>query len=235
MRILLLGQFFDPEPAVKGLSFAKKLADHGHQVEVLTGFPNYPGGRLYPGYSLRPWRVEVIDGIRINRVPLYPSHDKSGLRRIANYASFALSAATIGLCLVQRPDVIYCYHPPATVGLAAVALSTFKHCPFVYDIQDLWPDTVAASGMLRSRSALAVIDAWCRWIYSRADHITVLSPGFKRRLVERGVPDRKITVVYNWSDESKIRRVNRDEALAISLGMAGRFNLTFAGTMGLVQ
>jgi glycosyltransferase involved in cell wall biosynthesis len=235
MRILLLGQFFDPEPTFKGLAFAKKLAERGHHVEVLTGFPNYPGGQVYPGYRIRFKQIERFDGIRVNRVPLFPSHDKSSIKRVANYTSFMLSAATIGAGLIEKPDVIYCYHPPATSGGAAVVLSRLNRCPFVYDIQDLWPDTVATSGMLQNRTALAMIDRWCRWVYRNAAHITVLSPGFKTRLIERGVPKDKITVIYNWADETKMQVVERDENLARSLGMAGKFNITFAGTMGLGQ
>jgi colanic acid biosynthesis glycosyl transferase WcaI len=235
MRILLLEQFFDPEPTFKGLAFARKLVERGHQVEVLTGFPNYPGGQVYPGYRVRFKQIEWMEGIRVNRVPLFPSHDRSSVRRIANYTSFTLAAASIGAGLIQKPDVIYCYHPPATIGGAAVVLSRLNQCPFVYDIQDLWPDTVAASGMLQNKIAWALIDRWCRWVYRHAAQITVLSPGFKARLVERGVPASKITVIYNWADETKMKQVERDEALARSLGMAGKFNITFAGTMGLGQ
>ena len=120
----------------------------GHEVEVLTGFPNYPGGKLYPGYRVRPWQREIIDGVTVNRVALYPSHDRSAVRRMANYASFALSAAVLGPFLVKKPDVIYVYHPPATVGLPAMVLRALRGCPVVYDVQDLWPDTVVATGMM---------------------------------------------------------------------------------------
>src|SRR5712691_9902491 len=96
MRILILSQWFDPEPTFKGLAFAKQLASQGHTVEVLTGFPNYPGGQLYPGYRVLPWKVEWMDGIRVCRVPLYPSHDRSAVRRILNYLTFAVAAASLG-------------------------------------------------------------------------------------------------------------------------------------------
>lgn len=79
MRILILTQWFDPEPTFKGLLFARELAARGHEVEVLTGFPNYPDGKVYPGYRIRPWVREKIDGINVLRVALYPSHNKSGL------------------------------------------------------------------------------------------------------------------------------------------------------------
>ena len=92
-RILLLTQWFDPEPAFKGLLFAKELVKRGFEVEVLTGFPNYPGGKLYPGYRVRFLMRENIDAVRVTRVPLYPSHDRSAWRRVTNYLSFAACAS----------------------------------------------------------------------------------------------------------------------------------------------
>jgi hypothetical protein len=107
IRVLLLTQWFDPEPTFKGMVFAKELIRQGFEVEVLTGFPNYPGGRIYPGYKIR-WMVkEEQDGVRITRVPLYPNHDQSAIKRILNYASFALSSLIYGLFGAQRPVVVF--------------------------------------------------------------------------------------------------------------------------------
>ena len=205
MKILFLTQWFEPEPTFKGLLFARELAARGHEVEVLTGFPNYPGGKVYPGYRIRPWVREQIDGIDMLRVALYPSHNNSGLHRALNYLSFALSAAVIGTALIRKPDVVYVYHPPITVGFAATVIGFFRRTPFVYDIQDLWPDTVAASGMMSNPAALALLGKLCNFVYRRARHITVLSPGFKEQLVGRGVPPDKIDVIYNWCDEKALK------------------------------
>src|SRR5689334_2905639 len=183
MRILLLSQLFDPEPTSKGLVFARELAARGHQVEVLTGFPNYPGGKIYPGYRIRPWMREEIEGISILRVALYPSHDKSSFRRVLNYVSFAASAAVLGTAMVRKADVAYVYSPPATIGFAAVILGFLRRVPFVYDIGDLWPDTVAVSGMLSNRVALRLLDGCCKFVYRGARHIVVISPGFKEQLM----------------------------------------------------
>ena len=137
--------------------------------------------------------------------------------------------------LVRKPDVIYVYHPPATIGLPAMILRALRGCPFVYDVQDLWPDTVAACGMMNSPKLLAVLDRWSRFVYRQADRLVVLSPGFKNALVERGVAAENIDVIYNWADDQNIRPIGRDETLARQLGLAGRFNVVFAGSMGLAQ
>lgn len=233
MNILLLTQWFQPEPGFKGLPFAKALRERGHRVQVLTGFPNYPEGKLYTGYRIRPAQREMMDGIPVLRVPLYPSHDASALRRAANYASFACSAAALGPLLVDRADVAYVYHPPASVGLAALSLKLLRGIPYLYDIQDLWPDTLAATGMVRHPLLLRSVDRWCRWVYAQASRIAVLSPGFRLALQQRGVAAGKIEVVYNWCDERP--PAARDSALAQETKMAGRFNVLFAGTMGKAQ
>src|ERR1035437_8715454 len=214
MKILFLTQWFEPEPTFKGLLFARELAARGHEVEVLTGFPNYPGGHIYPGYRIRPWVREQIDGISILRVALYPSHDKSAFGRVLNYVSFAISAALIGTVLIKKPDVVYVYHPPATIGFAAVALGLLRRVPYVFDICDLWPDTVEASGMLSNSVALRLLGKWCNFVYRRARHIVVVSPGFKQKLVDRGVPPVKIDIIHNWCPDTTIQPTAPNPELA---------------------
>jgi lipopolysaccharide/colanic/teichoic acid biosynthesis glycosyltransferase/glycosyltransferase involved in cell wall biosynthesis len=232
MRILILSQWFEPEPTFKGLVFARELVARGHEVEVLTGFPNYPEGKVYPGYRIRPWVREKLDGIDVLRVALYPSHDNSGFHRVFNYASFALSAAVIGTALIRKPDVMYVYHPPITVGFAAAVIGFLRRAPFVYDIQDLWPDTVAASGMMSNPAALGVLGSLCKFVYRRASHITVLSPGFKETLGRREVKSTKMDVIYNWCNETALKSTDLPVA---GLGRADRFSILFAGTMGHAQ
>lgn len=235
MRILMLTQWFQPEQFFKGLPFAKELANLGHEVEVLTGFPNYPGGKVYDGYKIKFFQRELIEGIPVLRVPLYPSHNTSAIQRIANYLSFAVFAATLGTWLVKPADVMYVYHPPATIGLPALMLHLMRRIPFVYDIQDLWPDTLPATGMLDHKMALWCVEQWCRFIYSQAARIVVLSPGFKEILTKRGVPSDKIEIIYNWCEDSQIQTSGRNEALSQKLGLTDRFNILFAGTMGKAQ
>jgi colanic acid biosynthesis glycosyl transferase WcaI len=234
MRILFLTQWFQPEPAFKGLPFAKALADRGHEVEVLTGFPNYPGGKVYPNYRVRLWQHEIMDGIKVNRVALYPSHDASAFRRILNYLSFAASTFIIGPWMIRPPDIIYIFNL-ITLGPTAFLFRLLYGSKVVLDVQDLWPESVTSSGMLNNKKALNLLDTICRWIYRKLNRLVVLSPGFKNTLIERGIKPEKIEVIYNWCDESSIRRENRDEALARQLGMAGKFNVLFGGTMGIVQ
>ncbi|MCW2270322.1 putative glycosyl transferase [compost metagenome] len=232
-RVLLLTQWFDPEPTFKGLVFARELVAQGFEVEVVTGFPNYPGGKLYAGYRVKFIQREVIDGVTLTRVPLYPSHGQSGIGRVLNYASFAASSLFYGLFAAKKPDVIYAYHPPLTVGIAASLIRLFRRVPVVYDIQDMWPDTLKATGMFSNEKALKVVARVCDWVYKRVDQIVVLSPGFKRLLIERGVPAQKIDIIYNWCAEEMV--CAPDAPLPSHFPDASRFRLLFAGNMGKAQ
>ena len=231
----MLTQWFDPEPTFKGLLFAKALKSKGHDIEVITGLPNYPEGKLYPGYKRRLFQREVIEGIRINRVYLYPSHDNSVVRRIINYASFAVTSCFYGIFCIGKADVLYVYHPPLFVGVSGALISIFRRIPMVYDIQDLWPDTLQATGMINNRMILGFIGKLCTWTYRRTRKIVVLSPGFKQRLIERGVPEKQITVVYNWCNEAAAASNSIGIRVSNEYGMDGRFNVVFAGNIGAAQ
>lgn len=234
MRILFLSQFFQPEPIFKGLPLARALQEAGHQVEVLTTWPNYPGGKIYPGYRPRLLQREWMDGILVTRVPVFPSHDASPVRRMANYLSFAASAAAF-TPFVASPHLVYVYNL-VTLGLAARIARLVHRSRVVLDVQDLWPESVLSSGMLRNGGAGRVLSHWCKYEYDSVDRLTVLSPGFKRHLVALGIPHEKIDVVYNWCDESDVRLTVAEAAqLRDKLGFAGRFNVVFAGTMGKMQ
>lgn len=232
-RIILLMQFYDPEPVYKGQRFAEKLSDMGYGVEVVTGFPNYPGGKVYDGYKIRPLKREHANGIDITRLALYPSHDSNRIGRILNYLSFAFSAFLYLLFLARRSDLIYAYHPPLTVGIVAAAAQIVRRTPIVLDIHDLWPDTLPATGMLTNPRLLRLVDRACNWLYRRATRIIVQSDGFKQLLIQRGVPKDKLVTVIGWSDESAILQPADDEPAGFPSDESLR--VLFAGNIGRAQ
>jgi len=234
MRILLLTQWFQPEPMFKGLPFAKALVEMGYDVEVLTGFPNYPGGKVYPGYHLRLWQREIMDGIRINRIALFPSHDRIGWRRILNYLSFAFCLLLVGIWLVRRPKIIYVFNL-VTLMPFAVMLSFLTKAKILLDVQDLWPESVSRSNMLENRLSLRLLNMFCLWAYRHADWLTVLSPGFKQNLVNRGLSVDRIEVIYNWCDEAALSYKSSFDNSNSALDFKGKFLVIFAGTMGMMQ
>jgi glycosyltransferase involved in cell wall biosynthesis len=231
MRILYLTQWFEPEPnIIKGLDFVRALQAAGHEVTVVTGFPNYPTGRIYSGYRLRPVQREDIAGVRVTRLPLYPSHDLSAIHRSLNFLSFFLSLLVYCLFRAGRYDLAYVYHPPITVGLAAALAGCVRRLPFVLDVQDLWPDTVAATGLRGAARLARPIGFFCAFVYRRSTLIIAQSDGMRRALAERGVPEAKISTVRNWA-------ANEDPAPAkpCRAEPADRFTIVYAGNFGRAQ
>lgn len=235
MKILILTQWYPPEPGLLMQELAQSLIGNGHQVTVLTGFPNYPSGKLYPGYRVQFLQREIIAGVPIIRVPLYPEHSRSGIKRAINYLSFAFSAALLGRWIAPKPDVLFVYHPPLTVGIPAYVLSRLWRVPFVYQIQDMWPETLSATGMLNNSKIIQIIGYFAKWVYKKATSICVISPGFNSNLIEKGVPEKKIHTISNWVDPEAYYIAEPDNSLAESLGLAKRFNVVFAGIIGAAQ
>ena len=225
MRIVYLTQWFDPEPnVVKGPAFVRALEAAGHEVTVVTGLPNYPHGRIYPGYRLRLVQRETLAGVTIVRLPLYPSHDKSSLRRSLTFLSFFFSAFVWLLFNRRRFDMAYVYHPPITVGLAAA----LARIPFVLDVQDLWPDTITATGMPGAARLVRPLGACCRFVYHRASAVLAQSNGIRDVLIQRCSPASKVTVVRNWADLEFQDIPSRKFT-------SGPFTLAYGGNFGRAQ
>lgn len=234
MKILLLTQWYPPEPQEFLAELAQSLQALGHEVTVLTGFPNWPSGEVYPGYRIKPWQCETMDGVELVRVALYPDHSRSGLKRMLNYASFALSATLLGPWLIRRADVIHVI-PPVTAAIPAWVLSRLWGIPFTHEVQDIWPETLAATGMLDNRRILAAVGRFAKWAYHQSSAIRVITPGFKANLVQKGVPADKVHYISNWVDTDFYRPLAPAPTLAQQFGLAGRFNIMFAGVIGLAQ
>lgn len=233
MRILFISQLFDPENSIKGLEFARQLKAFGHDVEVVTTFPSYPGGRVYPGYKQRFKEVNTVDGIRIVRLPTFISHGTSAAKRMLSYLSFGLVASFYSLFSAKKPDVIYAYYPPVIVGLTALLVGKVRDIPYVYDVQDLWPDALVATGSAQPDSRIVRwIDKCCRLVYRHASRIVVLSEGYRRALVAKKVAPEKIERIFNWCDESRMQTEASASPETIDRSF---FNILYAGNLGSAQ
>lgn len=208
--------------------------EKGHDVVVLTGFPNWPEGRLYPGYKIKLRQKEMIGGVPVIRVPLYPNHSKSKIRRISNYLSFVITSSLLGVLFIQRPDIIHAIQPPTTC-LPAWFLSRLWRIPFTYEVQDMWPETLEATGMMNNKKVLSLVSRFCDWSYRKADAIRVISPGFRENLIAKGVPPEKIHVISNWVDTDFYKPRKSNPALAEKFGFHYKFNILYAGTIGPAQ
>lgn len=242
MRIGFVTQWFPPEPGFHlAESTATGFAARGHEVHVLTGFPNYPGGKLHAGYPLRPYREDhYSDGVTVHRAPIYPSHDASALRRFTNYASFAVASTAIALRRIPKPDVWLTYSSPATAGTAASVARRIGGAPSCLVIQDLWPDSVVDSGMMpgwKGSAARRVLNHFCDFTYRSAAGIGVISPSMRHILTARGVPDTKIFDTPNWSPDNALN-TNRQSSVemrrTLCLPTTGRLFM-YVGNLGYLQ
>lgn len=236
MRILLLSFFYQPEPNdVKAHLLGKELVERGHDVTAITTFPNYPHGQIYPGYNQKWRQWENKDGVKLLRVPLYPDHSRSSFKRALSYGSFMASAAILGPLLTRRPDVMWVFHPPLTTAFAGWWISLLKQAPFVLEIQDLWPESLSSTGMFSDSRGLRMVGRAAKFIYRRSAALAVNSPGFKRNLIGKGVPEDKIHIFPHWADETIYHPVDPDPAWGERYGLQGKFNVIFAGNMGPAQ
>lgn len=240
MRFGVISQWYDPEPgsaALRGV-LARGLASRGHEVQVLTGFPNYPTGVIAPGYRMRRVLDETLDGVRVRRVALYPSHDASAARRAASYASFGASALVNGLSSLRGLDAVWVDYTPITVAWPMWGARLAFQVPAVIHVLDLWPDTVFAGGFAESglghRAAHVAMSGWCKAMYRTAESVAYIAPSVGEILQARGVPAEKLHYVPLWADESLFHPSADD--LRAELDIADdAIVLLYAGALGVAQ
>jgi len=200
LRVLIVTQYFWPE-SFRINDLATGLKRRGHEVTVLTGLPNYPAGKLFDGYGFFS-RRERYDGIDVVRVPLVTRGASKGLRLVANYASYALSASLLGPWFFRKPvDVILCYEPsPVTVALPALVMKRLCRAPLLFWVQDLWPETLAATRAVRSARVLKLVDRFVRYVYRRCDRVLVQSRAFIDHVAAQGVTAEQVRYFPNTAE-----------------------------------
>lgn len=204
MRVLVLSQYFTPEPVPIPAEVAESLSSRGHSVRVLTGFPNYPAGALYEGYHQKRGHREQHGTFEVLRVPMIIDHSQNVLKRMTNYASFALSALSVRR-FSKDADVVYVYATPMTAAIPAWVWRLTFRVPFVLHVQDLWPDSVLGSSMVGERGARLisrVLSPWLRSMYRKAAAVIGIAPTMVSTLIERGSPAATTTLIYNWAGDA---------------------------------
>lgn len=233
MKVLIVSQYYPPENATFASTVAKELAENGHSVRVLTGFPNYPDGNIFEGYEQKWRQHELVDGIDVLRVPLYPDHSLNPVARAANYATFALSAAT-ARAFAKDVDVIYVYATQMTPALGPWLWRMLGGAPYVLHIQDLWPDSITGSSMVAGAKAARFIDTtlsvWLKTAYRNAASVIGIAPTMVKTLINRGAPAERTRLIYNWADEleADVQPPRRE-------GRRENTEIVFAGNVGDMQ
>jgi glycosyltransferase involved in cell wall biosynthesis len=239
MKILYISQYFPPEmgaPAGRASELSRFWVEDGHEVTVLTGFPNHPTGIVPPEYRSKFRRLvnrENVEGVNVVRTWLLPFPNRKARERMLNYSSFCLSAATTGLFLDQ-PDVVIASSPQLLVGLSGWWLARCNGAPFVFEVRDLWPESLAAVGVATSSSMLhRSLAKIAGFLYRSCDRLVVVTPAFKKYLIEHWrVPEEKIFVVENGVDANLFSRHPLSVDLKRRLGAKEKFVVSYIGTMG---
>lgn len=241
MKILYVSQYFPPEtgaPAARVHELARRWVEMGHQVTVLTGFPNHPTGVIPPDYRAKWRRVicrEKVDDINVIRVWLMPFANCGVRRRVVNFVSFWLSSSLVGMFLA-RPDVVIATSPQLLVGMTGWWLGTIKRVPFIFEVRDLWPESLNAVGASAERSAVyRASGAVARFLYCRSDHLVVVTPAFKDYLIANwAIENGKISVVENGV-ETALFCPGEDGGVRKDLGLEGKFVVSYIGTIGMAH
>jgi colanic acid biosynthesis glycosyl transferase WcaI len=238
MKVLFISDNFPPEQnaiATRVYERACYWARWGHEVTVLTSFPNFPEGKLFSGYRNRWHEVCEIDGIRVVRVKTFMVPNAGVVLRILDFLSFMVTSFIAGL-FESRPDVLAVTSPQFFAAVGACMLAKVRRLPFVVEVADLWPESIVAVGAMRDGLALKAVEKLELSLYRRADVVIALVQGIKGNLVTRGVPARKVQVVRNGVDLERCAPKIRDTALAARWGICGQdFIVGYIGTHGMAH
>ncbi|QVL50068.1 MAG: glycosyltransferase family 4 protein [Thiocapsa sp.] len=237
MHILFLADNFPPEvnaPASRTFEHCREWVRAGHRVTVITGAPNFPTGKVFDGYRNRLWQRERMDGIEVVRVWTYITANEGIAKRTIDYMSFMVTAFLAGL-VHRRPDVIVGTSPQFFTNCAAWMLSVFRWRPFVFELRDLWPESIKTVGAMEDSAALRLMERLELFLYRRAAGVVAVTESFRRNLIARGIDGAKIQVVTNGVDLTRFRPMERDPELADRLGLTGKLVAGYIGTHGMAH
>jgi glycosyltransferase involved in cell wall biosynthesis len=237
MKFLMFTQYFPPEvgaPQVRLAAMARSLVSLGHEVQVVTGMPNYPTGRIFPEYRNRMTLHEVVDGIDVRRTWLFPAMG-AGPGRVANFVSFSATGG-VALATAKRPGAIFVESPPLTLAVPAAAAAFARGVPWILNVADLWPDTAVALGLLSEGTAASAARRLERWGYARADVVTAVTEGLRDEVLARGVPEGRLAFLPNGVDLGAFGQAMASDEAVKSAGLdPQRPFALYVGTIGYVH
>lgn len=237
MHILFLSDNFPPEvnaPASRTFEHCREWVKAGHRVTVITCAPNFPKGRVFEGYGNRLWQREEMAGIRVIRVWTYITANEGFLKRILDYQSFMVTA-TLAALFVRGVAVVVGTSPQFFTVCAAYVVSRLKRVPYVFELRDIWPESITAVGAMQDSAAIRALERLEMFLYRKAARIVSVTHSFKRTLVGRGVDGGKICVVTNGVDMSRFRPAPKDAELVRQLRLEDKFVAGYVGTHGMAH
>ena len=237
MHILFFSDNFPPEvnaPASRTFEHCPEWVAAGYRVTVITCAPNFPKGQVFEGYKNKLWASEEISGIRVIRVWSYIARNEGFSKRILDYLSYMFSAS-IAAFFVRRVDVIVGTSPQFFTMGAAYLTAFLKRRPWVFELRDIWPESIRAVGAMRQSRLLDLFEKLELFLYRKASAIVAVTHAFRKNLISRGIDSSKIHVITNGVDISRFSPMAKDAALEASLNLKGKFVVGYIGTHGLAH
>lgn len=237
MHITFISQYFPPEvnaPANRTYEHAKHWVEAGHDVTVITGFPNHPDGVIPEEYRGEFVRRETIDGIDVLRTWLYATPNAGVVKRVANFVSFATTSTILGRLLTDKPDVLAATSPQFFVGLAGVALSRLFGVPYVLEIRDLWPESAIELGVIDDPVTINTLEALETMMYRAAERIVIVSESFRDHIADRGIPSKDIEFIPNGISPDFLDDHDPVDVDAMH-DLDGDFTVGYVGTHGMAH
>ena len=237
MHILFFTDNFPPEvnaPASRTYEHCRIWVEQGNKVTVITGVPNFPKGKVYKGYRNHLFQKENIDGIEVIRVWTFIAPNEGKLRRTLDYLSFMVTSF-IASSFVKKPNIIVGTSPQFFTVCAAFLCATFRRVPWVFELRDLWPDSIKAVGSLKDNFFIRLMAKVEMFLYQKANAIVSVTNSFREELFKRGIDKRKIYVVTNGVDLQQFYKREKDQELIRNLKLENKFVLGYIGTHGLAH
>jgi len=238
MRILFFTDNFPPEsnaPAIRTFEHACEWVRAGHEVTVITCVPNFPTGKIFPGFSNRPHQTEEQAGIKVVRVWSYVAANEGSVQRVLDYASYMLSAIAAAL-FMPRPDVVIGTSPQLFAAIGAWLTAKLKRVPFVFELRDLWPESILAVGAMRNGFWLTRLERFVSYLYRQADLMVPVTQAFATVLRKEGVDDERIVVITNGIEPGNHTLTRTREEVRAQWGIPdGAFVGGFIGTLGMAH
>ncbi len=237
MHLLFLTDNFPPEvnaPASRTFEHCREWVRKGHRVTVITCAPNFPKGKVFDGYQNKAFQTETIEGIEVIRVWSYITANEGFVRRILDYLSF-MASAIVASPRVHDVDLVIGTSPQFFTAVAAYVVSRMKRIPYVFELRDLWPESIKAVGAMKESFALRMLERLEMFLYRKAARIVSVTESFKQVLMRRGIEGTKIEVVTNGVDVSQFKPRPKDPELTRKLGLEGKFVAGYIGTHGMAH
>jgi colanic acid biosynthesis glycosyl transferase WcaI len=237
LRILLLTDNYPPETNASALrcsAHATRWAKRGNDVNVVTSFPNFPNGRVFAGYRQSLFRREVVDGVDVLRVPTLVFANRGVVLRVLDFLSFMITAS-IGSFFVQRPDVVIATSPQFFAGVAGWLASRIHRCPFLFEVRDLWPDSILAVEAMKEGLGVRMMRRAEKFLYRQAALVVVVTHSTRDVLIDRGVDPDKIIVITNGIDTNALTPGVPSLELRQRLKMEGKIVVSYIGTVGMAH